>query len=367
MLSQYVLIILWIGIVALYDRGGMLMRIEYENGVEQYRYPFRTAILIFLPIILIAGFKTGNMGGDILSYISKLRDAPAALEDIPLYISGINKDKGFYVLTAVLKSVVGNNFTNYFMIIAFIQGICVVQAFRKYSINYILSVFLFVASTDYMVWMFNGLRQFMAVAIIFAATPLFLKKKYIKAICIILLASTFHQSALIMIPIIFICQGEAFNWKTMLMIIAAVLAVVFVGEFTSLLDDSLAGTQYVNVVSDMANSKDDGTNPLRVLVYSMPTILAVLNYKVIKDEPDSTLHFCTNMSIVSTAIYFVSMFTSGIFIGRLPIYASLYGYILLPWEIEYLFGSNRKTVYGALIVGYLAFYYFQMSLTWGYF
>ena len=64
------------------------------------------------------------------------------------------------------------------------------------------------------------------------------------------------------------------------------------------------------------------------------------------------------MSIISTGLYVVSMFTSGIFIGRLPIYFSLYNYILLPWEIENLFTErSKKLVYIGLIGFYLLFYY----------
>lgn len=55
------------------------------------------------------------------------------------------------------------------------------------------------------------------------------------------------------------------------------------------------------------------------------------------------------MSIVSASIYLVSMFTSGIFIGRLPIYCSLYSYVLLPWEIKHLFNEKTDKQCGHLV------------------
>ena len=62
----------------------------------------------------------------------------------------------------------------------------------------------------------------------------------------------------------------------------------------------------------------------------------------------------------------ISMFTSGIFIGRLPIYFSLYGYILLPWEIEHMFEEkSQRLIYLFMIVAYLMFYYYQVVLSWG--
>ena len=47
--------------------------------------------------------------------------------------------------------------------LASIQAIILVTIYRKYSTNYLLSIFLFIASTDYLSWMFNGVRQFAAV------------------------------------------------------------------------------------------------------------------------------------------------------------------------------------------------------------
>ena len=73
------------------------------------------------------------------------------------------------------------------------------------------------------------------------------------------------------------------------------------------------------------------------------------------------------MSIISTSLYLFSMVTSGIFIGRLPIYFSLYSNgILLPWELDNLFTENSKQiVWLFMIIGYLGFYYYQMHMAWG--
>ena len=80
-------------------------------------------------------------------------------------------------------------------------------------------------------------------------------------------------------------------------------------------------------------------------------------------EDDQLINLCTNFSLVTAGLYLVSMFTSGIFLGRLPIYTSLYSYILLPWEIENLFiRESKRLMYVAMIVGYLGFYYYQMHV-----
>lgn len=142
----------------------------------------------------------------------------------------------------------------------------------------------------------------------------------------------------------------------------------FDGEYVKALKKGMTSgfLMDTNVVSDYKSIQDDGTNPLRVLVYAMPTILAFWKRKRIAQVSDNLIDFCINMSIISTGLYIISMFTSGIFIGRLPIYASLYGYILLPWEIETLFADKtRKIIKICMIFAYLVFYYYQLHLTWG--
>ncbi|MFQ7768834.1 MAG: EpsG family protein [Fusicatenibacter saccharivorans] len=67
----------------------------------------------------------------------------------------------------------------------------------------------FVAGTDYMSWCQNGIRQFLAIAIIMAGFPLLLKRKYIPLTAIILLGATFHASALAYGPDYLYCAGES--------------------------------------------------------------------------------------------------------------------------------------------------------------
>lgn len=362
MFSQYILILIWIGFMAIMSNLIYMKQFEFVCGEKVERYRWLFAILIFVPIIWMAG----NRGwfADTGLYITNYQEMPSNLLELPNYVANVSKDKGFSALSVILKTILGSEYTPYLMVLAAFQGISLVCFFRKYSSDYILSVFLFIASTDYLSWMFNGLRQFMAVTIILFATPLMLKKKYFSVICVILLASTMHQSALLMIPFVIIAQGEAWNKKTLLFIAATLLAVVFVDQFTNLLDDALTGTQYVNVVSDYTSWNDDGTNPLRVAVYSVPALLALLGKKRIWAEHNLVINFCANMSIISMGLYFVSMVTSGIFIGRLPIYCSLFGYILLPWEINNLFMRESKVfAYIGLIGAYIVFYYYAMFLS----
>ena len=267
---------------------------------------------------------------------------------------------------ALVKSVFGNSDVIYFLVLAVFQLFIILWLCRKYSEDFWFSIFLFIASTDYISWTWNGIRQFTAVVIIYAATPLIIKKKFIPSILLILLASTMHQSALLMIPVIFIIQGKAWNKKTILCILASLVVLMFVDQFTNIMDSLLAETQYVNVVSDYQAWNDDGTNPLRVLVYSIPMILSLVGLKYIRMEDDPVINFAVGASIIASRFYIISAATSGLFLGRLPIYVSAWSqYILLPWEINHMFTDRSVRIIKIVaVICYCVFFFYQMRFAW---
>lgn len=358
----YILPIAWILFAALIENSGGMMRREKVLGEERRRATWVYALLMMAPIILLAAFRS-NYFGDTLQYVRSFQSIPESLSGKLQYIRSANKDRGFYAFGALLSVVIGRHFRYYLLALAAIQGFSLMKIYRKYSEDYWFSIFVFVATTDIYSWMHNGIRQFTAVTIIFAASSWIFEKKYIRSILVICFASLFHQSALLMIPIIFMVQGKPWNWKLLVALLGSVLVMYFSDSFTAMLDSLLQDTQYSNMVNDWTRWGDDGANPLRVLVYSVPTLLSLLCRKRIIRSQDRVLWVACNMSIVSTALYLVSMVTSGIFMGRLPIYCSLYSMgILLPWELKHAFGKGMK---GLAVICFLVFYYIQMHFVWG--
>ena len=367
-MSQYILVLIWLAVVYFLSQSLGVQRAEYVLGRREIRVSTGFAIFAVIPLIWWTINRPLSFG-DSDAYMRMFNALPNTISAIPSYIAGVEKDRGFSVLSILIKSIFGNSYEIYFAVLAIIQMLCLTLVFRKYSSNFAFSLFMFVATTDYLSWMHNGVRQFTAVALIFAATDLMLKKKYISLIAVILLASTIHGSALLMIPIIFIVQGRPWNSKTIFAIVAFAAAIVFVDWFTNLLDTLLTDTQYTNVVSDWQAGNDDGTNPLRVVAYSIPTMLSIIGIKFIKYERNPVIDLACNMGILSTTFYCLSVVTSGIFIGRLPIYCSMYATcILLPWELDNIFTkASAKILKLGLVVCFLAFYYYQVHMAWGLF
>lgn len=333
-------------------------------GKNEIRWEPVFAIAFVFPYIIWATFRKG--GADTGMYKSIFLATSDNLRDIPALFFSDAKDPGFTAVTIIFKSIFGNQTSLFFFLIAAFQILCIAYVFRKYSSSYWISIFLFIASTDYISWTWNGVRQFIAVAMIFLCFEWLLDKKYMRLIVVILLASLIHGSALLMIPIIFIVQGRAWNKKTIFMLLITMLVITFIDNFTPILNDLLQETQYEGVMTNEIWTVDDGANIVRVLVYSVPAILSLVGLNYVKAANDHVINICVNCSIVTMVLYLVASVTSGIYVGRLPIYTTLYGYISLPWLIENIFTSaSARIIKMIMCILFVGFFYYQVFMVWG--
>lgn len=362
MIFQWYLFVL-IFLVAIFARLTGQIQVINNYGHWEERYKWLPVLMVVIPLIYFAGTRSDMGFGDTSAYRNSFKNLPSEVSAIPSYIVGVEKDKGFTVFSIIIKSIIGNRDVIYFTIIAGICLLCVFWVYKNYSSNFLITAFLFVASADYIQWTYNGMRQFIAVAVCFACIGLILKKKYVSAIIIIGLVSTIHATALLMIPMIFIVQGKPWNKKTMLYLVLIIVAVAYLEHFTDILTNFMENSQYSKEVNQF--TEDTGTSIFRVAVYSLPTIIAFIIRKKIQKEHNPVINLCVNMSAISMGFYVLSYFTSGIFIGRIPIYFSLYNYILLPWEVEHTFNKpSAKIIYMIMFVAYMFYYYYQVSVVW---
>ena len=229
---------------------------------------------------------------------------------------------------------------------------------RKYSKYFFYSMFLFMTGLLF-TWMFNGIRQFLVVAVVFMMSDWIVKKKTILFMIVILLLSTIHFTALIMIPMYFIVTVEPFGKKTILFLGLLLLAILFLDPFVSTVENLLSETAYGGTTAQFA--QDDGVNIIRVMVMLVTPTIAFLGRKIIKQKNDRFLDVCVNMSVVCAGIYMLGMFTSGILVGRLPVYFEIYNLILLPYLLKECFTkSSSRLMFVLCTIGFWGFYWLQM-------
>lgn len=334
--------------------GNVPKRRELVCGKIEERWEPLAAFLLVLPYILWAGF---TRYGDTWLYMGSFQSASSNLADIPALFAADIKDPGYKAFEIVFKFLFGEQVNLFFLVIAAFQMLCMLRVFRKYSDDFWTSIFLFVASCWYIGWMLNGIRQFIAVTMVFACFDWMLEKKYLPLILVILVASWFHNSVLFMLPVIFVVQGKAWDIKTILALAATFTVVFFIDDFLPVMQELLEDTQYDGALDD---ELDDGVNAIRVLVESIPALLSLLGLRYVRQENNPVINLCVNYSIVTTAMFLIGMVTSGIFVGRMPIYTLLYGYIAMPWLIDHIFepGSARLVKY-AMVGMYCLYFAYQ--------
>lgn len=335
--------------------------------VGENRYEKRTnmfmATVTFSFLIICAGLRNGM--ADTWTYISIFENIPSSFNEMCNYVStNLSNAKGFYIFSGLIKSFISEDFHVWLFILAVINGLCVAFTLKEYSCNFAISALLFILTCHFS-WMVNGLKQFFAATIMFSMTGLILNKKLVPYMLMVIFMSFFHSSVLILIPTYFIVQGEAWNKRTMIFIVFIMIAILFADKFTSIFNEVVETTSYSDSMKYLSKT-DDGTNIIRILIEGIPTLMSFIYRDKIKQMATPIVNLCINMSILGTGVYIISkIVSSGIMIGRLPIYFILYNLILLPWLINNLFGKNeRRMLYYLMILCYVAFFYYQIFITW---
>lgn len=338
-------------------------QVKISEKIYENRSRLLIAVIAILPIIIFASCRSSVADTDV--YIKSFNEYPSNLADAyNMIFDSTRRDPGFLFISVLIKQFISTDYTVWLSIIAVISGIGVMIPLYKYSCNFGISIFLFVASCQF-TWMFNGMRQFLVASIIFGYTGLLLRRRFIPYAIIVCLLSTIHTSALILLPTYFIVTGEPWDKRTMLFICLIILAMLFTSKFTGLLEDAVENTNYASSMEEF-KATDDGTNPIRILVESVPIIIAFMYRNKIKDKLTPIIKLSINMSLVASGLYIISKVArSGVMLGRLPIYFSMYNLILLPWLIKNIFDKKDKVlVYYLMIILYIAFFYYQMVVAW---
>ena len=315
--------LIWVLVIYLYNNNGVIALDETQE------VSFRQALFAMSYLVFFIGLRSA--GADTATYISGYNQYPTGVEAVVRALFDFKTEETLFVAYGIaMKTLFGSNYAPYLLGIATITGFAVVKCLQKYSVGFFTSMILFILWGTW-TWMFNGMRQFLAVAITFWSLSFIDEDNPIKYIIAVLIAGRIHTSALMLVPLYFLIRSEPWHAKTVATIFMAVLAVVFSNRFLSLFGTITARTEYGNILTSNYFLGDDGSNPIRTLLFAIPPILAFLVRDTIERDAPDVIKICVNMSIICVCVSAIANVTSGIYIGRLPIFFSVYNMILIPW------------------------------------
>lgn len=352
--------ILWVPLIyvvySTFNKDKVDLRDATIEEIIQNRIPIAYAIIIFGYFIFWVSIR--KYVADTSQYISSFNNISADFSEAwgKINWSG-SKGPLFEAIEVVFKCYISDDVTWFLTFIAIVSGVAVMLTLKKYSVDFFYSSFLFMTLLTFS-WMMNGMRQFICVSLLFLCCDWIKDGKWIKFFIMVFILSYIHKTCLMMIPVYFIARAVPWKEKTIIFVIGIVFIAIFAEPFFKGVDYALSGTAYAGQTKQFA--EDDGVNPLRPLFFAIPPLLAFIKRKELESFYDSypILPICINMSIITVGLYFVGIFTSGILIGRLPIYCEIYDLILVPFLLRISYRKKESFLRPVFTVLVLLFFYF---------
>ncbi len=309
--------------------------------------------LVAAVMVLFVGLR--NNMGDTVYYLHLWDLREEAGNPVPTYDT-----ESFlfeYLQYTIMR--LGGDSATYIMAAALITLVPVLLVFRKYAPDFTLAVFFYFTTGVYIITM-NGIRQFVAAGIVFMATKyLFSPKKsdFIKFLIFVIFAYFFHTSAIILIPIYFVCRRKAWSPTTFMIIFAAFAALIFISLFLPTFLDALEGGSYEQYSDDWFTSgREKGASALRVIFHSFPMILSAIYYKQLRQH-GPVVDVLVNLSVVHFAIFLVSLY-NWIF-ARFAFYTYAYMAMLLSLIFSTVLREKNQRLAKIILYAAYMFYFFN--------
>ena len=332
---------------------------KYVKGERVFRANAVFAGMACAVLIFVSGFRENI--GDTGTYRQIFNKLPANLFSF-LKHPTIKEDTGFDAIAAVIKQYISKDSQIILLCMAIITIGLIFITYYKNTDMIEMAVFLFITSGCYLVTM-NGVRQYLASAILFFCFPMIHKKQWKFYIPIVLLCSTIHQSALIFLILYFIVDQPAWGNTTKWILFVGIFLFISYPVTGPILANILGETQYGSY-KEALTSSGAGANIIRVLVMAVPVVLSYMGKEFLKGK-EKYYNIIVNFSVIN--LIAILLATKFWIYARFNMYFSLYMVVLLVWCIKYLFDErNEKIVYLMCMACYTVYYFYEMYISLGY-
>lgn len=316
--------------------GSTIVKDKIVNNKRKYRWFF----LIWAPIslICISGFRY-MVGTDYFEY----QEIYTAFGGKPL--EGFGPEVGFDILSKILYKI-SQNPQFFFFITSIIINVCIIIFLTRHSKNLTLSLYFYLTMGIYYGTM-NGLRQYIASMVMALAFKHIINPNFKKYLIYVLIASLFHTTVFVMVPIYFIATQKIFSIGNKIFLAIIAFAFVVYQPFVKIMMFFLGDSKYSGYGDTLLNDTN-GANILRIIVWMIPIVIALLfrnkGKEVYKDYYDKVV----NMSLYGMC--FMLLAYRQVFFARLTMYFDIY-YLLLFAILPNLFDRKLRRVftYGMIV------------------
>lgn len=320
-----------------------------------------TQTFFFIVGVVIFAYVTGQRFafGDTNAYIDSFNNIDVTVSEV---LSGfkLGEEHLFLLIKAFIKHYISTEPRVFIEIVSFITIVPILYFYFNYSGDLKFAFLLFVLSGC---WehSLNGLRQYLACAIMLMALSLLYKRKWYLYIPIVILAAQIHTSAYIFIVVYFIANKPAWGKFTKIMLVIGLFLLVTYPVTGSFMNNLFVeNTDYGEKYN--TSEFNYSINIIRVAVMSVPIMVSFLNRKnMIGKYKYYDIVF--NMSLLCAMCTLIGLFSA--VYARLNLYFEVFNVILLVWNIDDMIKQERyKWIKYACIVCFIAYFLYQMVFTY---
>jgi hypothetical protein len=202
---------------------GLLYVIGFLKS-SSFRHSIASIIAVLLGVAF--GLRSASIGLDSQSYASWFELGEVNNQSVGEYL--------FYLLISITR-LFFNDYTVFFVIIASISNLLMLNGLRKITVNYLLAFSIFITSFVFFNVSTNIIRQGLAISIVIYALGAHLSGKQYIGFFLIAVATLIHATAIAFFPLFFLIKSDnsisCVKYFLILMIIMTIISVVDILDY----------------------------------------------------------------------------------------------------------------------------------------
>lgn len=252
------------------------------------------------------------------------------------------------------------NYHLYFLLPAFLSEFAVIKLLKRYSVNPAFSLLIFFSVGTYIMYM-AAMKQCFAMFFLLLSIPYAEEKKYLRFYALVAISIFFHTHAFMfaILPLLFSKPWGKTTW-------IGLAAVMFaMATYDKTLGAFMNYAQSIGALVDEGELFDGHQiNFLRIIVYWVPSLLALaFRGRLFKNSTRSENLFI-NMSIVSSMILTLGMVQAANLFARMAAYFEVATALAIPWMIKKLFTKrSAQFVTVCAVVLYFGYFLYEFSVS----
>ena len=304
---------------------------------------------VFILLTLFIGLRATTVGCDVIQYANKYKNSANFIG------SGFSDSEwGYKYLSYFFHDILKVDFQIFLFFLAIIFSFAVSRCVYKYSNNDLMSFVIYLTLGTFTISL-SGLRQTLAISLVLLSIEQAEKRKLIKFLLLVFVASIIHNSAIIFLPIYFLWGLRITRVQSFIILGGTVAAFAYKNLLTPIIN-FLAPERYDKY--DLSEGYE--INLLVVIVPILMTLFAAVLSKADEDgKLDKKHSFFYILSCLNVFMLILSLNNNQL--GRLSYYFSIGCAIIVPATLKKQNINKVWVKITEMIIVFLCLLYFFVS------